>query len=89
MDHSDDSRHEFLACSQFQVFQESLHRREAERGEKRTPEAEEQTEHLGDGEDDLAVGNIEEKLLSHPLAPLLPPVGMTGGAESASFAGKA
>jgi hypothetical protein len=44
---------------------------------------EEEPEHLGDGEDDLAVRDIEEKLLSHPLAPLLQAFGMAGGTEAA------
>ena len=32
---------------------------------------EEDPEHPGDSEDNLAVGDIQKKLLSHPLAPLL------------------
>jgi len=35
-------------------------------------ELEEETQHLGDREDDLAVGDIEEERLPHPLAPLAP-----------------
>jgi len=34
------------------------------------------------------VRDIEQKLLLHPLAPLLASFGMAGGAESASLAGK-
>jgi len=49
---------------------------------------EEGPEHPGDGEDDLAVRDIEEKLLSHPLAPLLQAFGMAGGTETAGAAGK-
>jgi len=66
-----------MTCNQFQEFQESLERSHTERGEKRALEAEEDAKHLGQGEDDLAVGDIEEKLLLHPLAPLLPAFGMT------------
>jgi len=34
------------------------------------------------------VGDIQEKLLSHPLAPLLKALGMAGGAEPSGAAGK-
>jgi len=36
----------------------------------------------------LAVRDIQEKLLPHPLAPFLKPLGMTGGAEPSGVAGK-
>jgi hypothetical protein len=49
---------------------------------------EEDTKHLGDGEDDLAVGDMQEEFLRHPLAPLLKPLGVTGGAEPAGAAGE-
>jgi len=49
---------------------------------------EEDAEHLGDDKDHLAVGNIQEKSLPHPLAPFLKPLGMTGGTEPAGAAGK-
>jgi len=50
--------------------------------------AEEDAEHLGDGEDDLAVGDIREELLPHPLAPLLKSLRMAGWAEPAGTAGE-
>jgi len=43
---------------------------------------EEDPQHFGDGEDDLAMRHVQEKLLPHPLAPLLDPLGMTRRAES-------
>jgi hypothetical protein len=49
---------------------------------------EEDAQHPGDGEDDLAVGDIEEKLLPHPLAPFLQALGMAGGAKSPGAAGE-
>jgi hypothetical protein len=51
-------------------------------------ELEEDPQHLGDGEDDLAMRDIQEKRLPHPLSPFLQPLGMTRGAESPGAAGK-
>ncbi len=49
---------------------------------------EEDAEHLRDDKDHLAVGNIQEECFPHPLSPFLKALGMAGGAESASAAGK-
>ena len=49
---------------------------------------EEDAQHPGDGENDLAVGDIEEKRLPHPLAPLLEPLRMARGTEAAGAAGE-
>jgi len=48
----------------------------------------EDAQHLRDGEDDLAVGDIQEKLPLHPLAPLLKPLRMARRAEAAGAAGE-
>jgi len=58
----------------------------------------EDTQHLRHGEDHLAVGNIQEKLLPHPLClcvtarrqvtPFLPPLRMARWAKSTSATGK-
>jgi len=48
----------------------------------------EDAQHLRDGEDDLAVGDIQEKLLLHPLAPLLKPLRMARRTEAAGAAGE-
>jgi hypothetical protein len=48
--------------------------------------AEEDAEHFGDGEDDLAVGDIQKECLPHPLTPFLPPFRVTGGAKSSGAA---
>jgi len=61
---------------------------QAEGGKKRSSETEEKTQHFGNCEDHLTMGNIQEKLFPHPLAPHLPPFGMTRWAESACLAGK-
>ena len=49
---------------------------------------EEGSEHLGDHKDHLTVGDIQEERLPHPLAPLLQPLGVAGGAEAAGAAGE-
>jgi len=49
---------------------------------------EEDPQHLGDGEDDLAMRNIQEKRLPHPLAPCLNALSVAGGAEPPGAAGK-
>ncbi|MCX6563162.1 MAG: hypothetical protein NTU60_06105 [Candidatus Aminicenantes bacterium] len=45
-------------------------------------ELKEDPQPLGDGEDDLAMRHIQEKLLPHPFPPFLDPLGMTRWAES-------
>jgi hypothetical protein len=50
--------------------------------------AEEDAQHPGDCEDDLAVGDIEEQSYPHPLAPLLQPLGMAGRTKSSGATGK-
>jgi len=48
----------------------------------------EDMQHLRHGEDHLAVGNIQEKLLPHPLTPFLPLLRMARWAKSTSATGK-
>jgi len=43
---------------------------------------------VGNMGEDLAVGNIQKKLLPHPLAPLLKPLGMARRTEAAGTAGE-
>ncbi|MFO7866265.1 MAG: hypothetical protein R6V02_05565 [Candidatus Aminicenantes bacterium] len=88
LDYSHHTRHELTACGCVEKPDERLHRRETERIEEPSLEAEEQTQHLGDGENDLTVRGIQEKLLPHPLAPLLTALGMTRWTKSARLAGK-
>ena len=49
---------------------------------------EEYPQHPGDGEDDLAVGDIEEQSFPHPLAPLFQALSVAGGAKPAGPAGE-
>ena len=51
-------------------------------------ELEEDPQHLGNDEDHLAVGDIQEERLPHPLAPFLKPLGMTGWTEASGAAGE-
>jgi hypothetical protein len=53
-----------------------------------TLELEKDAQHLGDREDHLAVWDIHEERLPHPLPPLLKALGMTGGTEPPGLAGK-
>jgi len=62
--------------------------RAAEIPQKPTLVLEEDPQHPGDGENDLAVRNIQEKLLPHPLAPFLKALGMTRRAEASGAAGE-
>lgn len=71
-----------------EVTEEGLDGRLAELAQKPALILEEDAQHPGDGEDDLAVRHIQEELLPHPLAPFLKAFGMTGGAKSAAAAGK-
>ena len=69
-------------CGQ-EVFDEGLSSRLTKIPEELALILKEYPQHLGDGEDNLSVGNIQEKFLPHPLTPFLPPLRMAGGAKSA------
>ena len=71
-----------------EVFEESLDSCLAKISQKPALVAEEDAQHLGDGKDHLAVGDIQDELLPHPLAPLLKALGMTPGTEAAGAARK-
>jgi hypothetical protein len=88
LDYGHHTRHELQARHCVQEFLKSPHRRETERIEELSLEAEKQPEHLRDCEDNLTVRNIEQKLLPHPLAPFLPALGMTRWTKPAGLAGK-
>ena len=83
LNHGHHSRHKLKACHCLEEFHKCMNRRETERIEEFPLVTEEQTQHLGDGEDDLPVRDIQEKFLPHPLSPFLPAFGMTGRTESA------
>ena len=51
-------------------------------------EFEEHPQHLGNREDHLAVRNVQEERLPHPLPPFLQPLGMTGRTEGPRLTGK-
>jgi hypothetical protein len=88
LDHSHHSWHELKTCGCVQGFHKCTHRAETEIIEEFSLEAEEKTQHLRNSKDNLTVGDIEQKLLPHPLAPFLTSLRMARGAESAGFAGK-
>jgi len=86
--HGHHSRHKLKTCGSVHEFHKRLHCRETERIEELSLEAEKQTQHLRNGKDHLAMRDIQQKLLPHPLSPLLTALGMTRRAESACLAGK-
>jgi len=49
---------------------------------------EEDPQQLRDGEDHLAMRNVQEELFPHPVSPLLLSLGMAGRAEPPGLAGK-
>jgi len=51
-------------------------------------ELEEHPQHLGNDKNHLAVRDIEEERLPHPLAPLLQPLGVARGTEAPGLTGK-
>ena len=67
-----------------EVFEQGLDRRPAEIPQELAVVLEKDAQHLRDGEDHLAVRDIEQKLLPHPLAPFLKALDMTGGKKSAA-----
>jgi len=70
------------------LLSEGLDGGPAEFPQKPTLVAEEDAQYLRHGENNLAVGNIQEKLLPHPLTPFLPPFRMARWAKSTSATGK-
>lgn len=71
-----------------EVFKEGLDGGPAEFPQKPAFVLEEDPQYLRHGEDNLAVGNIKKKLLSHPLGPFLPPLRMARWAKSPGTTGK-
>ncbi len=82
------SRHKLKPCGSVQEFHKCSYSRETERIEELSLEAEKQTQHFGNGKDHLAMRDIQQELLPHPLAPHLTALGMTRRAEPACLAGK-
>jgi hypothetical protein len=78
----------FRAGYGLEVFEEGLDNRPAKSPHKPALILEENVQHPGDREDNLAVRDIQKECLPHPLAPFLQPLGMTRGAETSGAAGK-
>jgi len=77
MDDGHDAGHEFCAGFGLEVFEEGPEGRAAKFSQEPAVALEEDAEHLRVGKDYLVVGDIKEMLFSHPLTPLLKPLGMT------------
>jgi len=88
LNHSHYSRHKLKICGGVEEFHKCTDRRETEIIEELSLEAEEKTQHLRDGEDHLTVRDIQEKLLPHPITPLLTAFSMAGRTKAACLAGK-
>jgi hypothetical protein len=89
LDHGHHSWHEHLAGGCMQKLHKCAYRTKTEIIEELSLEAKEQPKHLGNGKDNLAVGDIKEKLCPYPLAPLLAPLGMTRRTETSGLAREA
>jgi hypothetical protein len=88
LDHRHHSWHELMACDGVKIFQEGMDCCQRQWRKEGSLVPEEQPKHLRYGKDNLAVRDIEKKLLPHPLAPLLTALGMAGRTETTGFAGK-
>jgi hypothetical protein len=88
LDGDDDAGDERLARQRLKIDREGLDRRPAELPQEPAPVLEEDPQRLGDRQHHLAVRHVEKQGLPHPCAPLLPALGVAGGAESAGLAGE-
>jgi hypothetical protein len=88
LDGGDGARDELFPRHGLEILRQGVDRRAAKIAQEPTLVLEEYSQHLGDGEDDLAVGDIQKERLPHPFAPLLDPLGMTGRAEGPGAAGE-
>jgi len=84
----DDSGHKLSLGHNFEITDQGAESAMAELGQKSAAVLEEDPQHPGDGEDDLAVRDIKKKCLPHPLAPLLKPLGVARGTEPPGAAGE-
>ncbi len=81
LDDGNHSRHKVAPGNSLKIADQRPKGRAAEFSQQLAVILEEDPQYLGNGEDDLAMGDIQEKLLSHPLALLLKALGMTGGTK--------
>ena len=82
LDDGDDARRKRAPGHNFEITGQGPEGQAAKIPQEPALVLEEDPKHPGDGEDHLAVGDIQEKLLPHPLAPFLEPLGMTRRAEA-------
>jgi hypothetical protein len=88
LDGDDDAGNERLARQRLKIDREGLDRRPAKLPQEPAPVLEEDPQRLGDRQHHLAVRHAKKQGLPHPLAPLLPALGVAGGAEAAGLAGE-
>ena len=80
--------HQLPAGYHLKITRQRAESRAAELPQQPAVVLEEYPQHPGDGEEDLAVRDIEEECLPHPLSPLLQPLGMARRTETTGAAGK-
>jgi hypothetical protein len=83
-----DAGNERLARQRLKVDREGLDRRPTESPQETVPVLEEDPQRLGDRQHHLAMRHVEKQRLPHPLAPLLPALGVAGGTKAAGLAGE-
>jgi len=88
LDSRDDAGRKRALSQEFEVSGQGPEGTAAEVPQQPALELEEDSQHLGDGEDDLAMRNIQKERLPHPLAPLLNPLGVTRRTETPRLARK-
>lgn len=88
LDGSNDSGPKLAARDRLKIARQGAKSRAAELPQKLPVVLEEEPQHLRDDKDNLAVGDIQKKLFSHPLAPLLKAFGMARRTEPAGPAGE-
>jgi len=88
LENGDDPRPKRSPGHNLEVTAQGPEGRAAEIAQEAAIELEEDPQPLGDGEDDLAMRDIQEKRIPHPLRPFLDALGMAGRAESPGPAGE-
>ncbi|MFO7733235.1 MAG: hypothetical protein R6X21_06250 [Candidatus Aminicenantes bacterium] len=81
LDSRDNPGHELAPRDSLEITDQGAKSAAAEWTQELPVVLEEEPEHPGDGEDNLAVGDIQKESLPHPLGPFLPPLRMARRAK--------
>jgi hypothetical protein len=88
LDGGEDTRDELFPRHGLEIIRQGVDRRAAKIAQEPPLVLEKRPQHLGDGEDDLAVRDVQEERLPDPLSPFLDPLGVARRAESPGAAGE-